>query len=65
MSANNFLLIKQNKEHPIFEVFEVDADTGYKNHLEEYDTLEEAVKFAELYSSEEFVEYGTHFELLN
>ena len=68
MSANNYLLIKENKEHPKYEVWHGDADCGIDfsedRPLDTYDTLEEAVKFANLYENEEVVEYGIHFDLL-
>ncbi len=68
MSANNYLLIKENKEHPKYQVYMGDMDTGIDfvedRPLDTYDTLEEAVKFATLYEGEEMVEYGIHFALL-
>ena len=65
MSANNQLIIYKPKKHKNskFEVHHnlcVDNDWKYNKRdiLEKFDTLENAIKFANNYCKKEIVEYG-------
>jgi hypothetical protein len=62
MSANNYLLITEEKDS--WTVEENDADTGNGTVLESFKTLKKAVKFAQKYLYENIVEYGIHFKFL-
>lgn len=63
MSANNFLLITEEKNKWVVE--QRDADTGSGYEMKSFKTLEEAIKFAQEYMEEEIVEYGIHFNFKN
>ena len=67
MSANNQLIIEKNELHTK-KPFEVHmnycVDNNFKSSgasiLDRFATLEEAIKYANEYCSEEIVEYGTY-----
>jgi hypothetical protein len=65
MSANNLLKIKKinNTRKPVFELEELDADTGKRigrDSLGVFDDLEKAIKCANDYMETEEVEYGLY-----
>jgi hypothetical protein len=57
MSANNLLVIGKVNEKFVLREFDVDCGPN-KEAIAEFDTLEEAVRSANEYMSENEVEYG-------
>ena len=64
MSANNIVRIKEYKESPKYRVRDEDIECGCGYDVGSADTLEEAVKIANKYEEEEFVEYGITIDLI-
>ena len=63
MSANNYILVTENKKK--VKVAMVDADTGcLLGKVERYDSLREALKRAQSWVDWEGVEYGIRVELI-
>lgn len=65
MSANNFLYIYRTKTpgHPLFRIEEKDADTGKTfNVVGGATELQDVIKLAQDYQSENEVEYGITFD---
>lgn len=63
MSANNFIQIKEYKDH--FKVMMLDAEMSVQlGKYKKFKTLREAVERAQAILDWEEVEYGIHFELL-
>lgn len=67
MSANNLLRIRKlDYDDPVFELEELDADTGKrigKNPIGMFLNLEKAIKAANEYMETEEVEYGLDIRL--
>lgn len=63
MSANNFLLIKEDYSKKDFTVILCDEELGQIEILAYFTDLKDCCKFAQNYSVDEYVEYGIQFDL--
>ena len=61
MSADNGLIVRLDDER--YKVIEYDASSGHEWQLTTFRTLEQAVKYAQTFQTENVVEYGISFDL--